>query len=125
MKLANLFEAKVSVTAYHGTNVDISKFSGIVYFTTQQDAAEGYARGKKNIHKRGDPVVYEVKLKFENPIYYKTMQQIGTLDLKTIESLKKEGYDGAVYDGSGKEPIPEYLSFYPEKVKIEKKYIVK
>jgi hypothetical protein len=116
----------VKVTAYHGTNVDIDAFKGVVYFSTQQDAAEGYSRGKVNIHKKGVARIYEVDLEFEKPKFFQTMQQIGTLTWPDIEALKKQGYDGGVYDGkTGKEPVPEYVPFYPEKVKIKKVIDVK
>jgi len=103
------------IVAYHGSANKINQFSGISYFTPQRDAATGYAKGKSN----GSPhYLYKVKFKLNNPILFKHMWQIGSLDAKTIETLKKQGHDGAYYDGSGKEPIPEYVSFYPEQIKI-------
>lgn len=111
MKLFELLESK---KLYHGSTEKIDKFNGIVYFTPRKDAAAAYGRGK-NKHSF---YVYEVDLKLKNPIQFKTMQQIGSLDIKTIQQLKLDGYDGAFYDGSGKEPIPEYVSFYPERIKI-------
>lgn len=119
MKLLELIAKPVSITGYHGTNVDIEKFEGVVYFTTQKDAAEGYARGKVNIHKKGSARVYEVDMTFKNPWYFDTLQQIGTLTIQDIASLKKQGYDGGVYLGTKKEPVPEYVPFYPEKLKIK------
>lgn len=113
---------KEPITAYHGSSDDIQKFSGVVYFTPQKDAAFGYAKGKR---KQGTPRVYEVKLRFKNLKNYESMQEIGSLSKSEIEKLKTQGFDGAFYDGSGKEPIPEYLPFYPEKLKISKIHEIK
>ncbi len=108
--------------AYHGTNTpDIEKFKGVVYFSTQQDAAEGYSRGKVNVHKGGKATIYEVELNFEKPKYFDTLQQIGTLTWSDVEALRKQGFDGGVYSGTAKEPIPEYVPFYPEAVEIKRK----
>lgn len=113
-------EAKpVRVTAYHGTNVDIEKFTGVVYFSTMKDAAKGYSRGKVNIHKKGTARVYEVELDFKNPWYFETLQQIGTLTKADIEALKKKGFDGGVYLGTKKEPVDEYVPFFPETISIK------
>lgn len=125
MKLHEIKVAEVSkpirVTAFHGTNVDIEKFTGVVYFSTQQDAAEGYARGKVNINKGGSARIYEVELTFENPWQFQTMQQIGTLTKDDIAYFKKKGYDGGFYDGkTSKEPVPEYVPFSPETVEIKR-----
>ena len=125
MKLSDILLESFQVTGYHGTNSDIKSFKGVVYFTDQQDASEGYARGKVKIHKSGVAKVYEVKLDFKNPFYCDTLQQIGTMTQADINELKKQGYDGAVYKGTKKEPIPEYLPFYPEKLKIERVIDVK
>ena len=92
----------IHVTAYHGTNVDIEQFVGVVYFSTMKDAATGYSRGKVNIHKKGSARVYEVELSFKHPKYFETLQQIGTLTKQDIEALKKQGFDGGVYLGTKK-----------------------
>lgn len=105
----------VELVGYHGTNQEITDFTGVSYFTPQLDAAEGYARGKVNIHKTGSPRVYSACLKFNNPKYFDTLQQIGTLTVSDIETLKSLGYDGGIYLGTKREPIPEYVPFYPVK----------
>jgi len=123
--LAEVEARPFKAIAYHGTNVDdIEKFTGVAYFSTQQDAAEGYSRGKVNIHKKGKATVYEVELDFKNPFYFQTLQQIGTLTRSDIEGLRKRGYDGGVYEGTKKEPIPEYVPFDPESVTILRKISV-
>lgn len=120
--LAEVEAKPFKALAYHGTNADsISKFTGVVYFSTQQDAAEGYARGKVNIHKGGKATVYEVELDFKNPKYFDLLQQIGTLTKEDITALRKQGYDGGVYLGTKREPIPEYVPFDPESVTIIRK----
>jgi len=109
---------------YHGSTNQIDGFTGVVYFTPREDAAKAYARGKRK--SKGDVAyLYAVQVSYRNPYYFKSMQQIGSLTQPTVEQLKQEGYDAAVYDGSGKEPIPEVVPFYPESVKIINQEIVK
>lgn len=102
---------------YHGTTHKITAFSGIAYFTPRDDAAKAYARGKRR-SKQDTAYLYTVRIPYSNPYYFASMQQIGSITQPTIDRLKQEGYDAAVYDGSGKEPIPEVVPFYPERVKI-------
>ena len=97
---------------YHGSVDKIENFSGVAYFTPWEDAATGYARGK--INKGGHAFLYKVRLKFKNPFICHTMQQIGSLTAVDVKRLSDAGYDAAVYDGSGKEPIPETVPFSPE-----------
>lgn len=110
----------VRVTGYHGTNADVDKFKGLSYFSSDKDAAMGYARGKVNIHKTGSPRVYEADIHFKNPHIVDSMQQIGSIDHKAAQMLRDKGHDGVVYKGNKKEPIPEYLPLHPEHISIKK-----
>ena len=114
-----LIEIKTAgVTAYHGSVSEIKSFSPITYFTTRKDAALGYARGKARIQKKKVFYLYEVCLSFSNPKLVKSMQEIGSLDTQSLDNLKKNNYDAIVYDGSGKESIPEYIVVSSAQIKL-------
>jgi hypothetical protein len=115
---------EIKARAFHGTNVDIDKFKGVSYFSPNKDAAEGYARGKVNIHKKGSARVYEVDLHFKNPHVVHSMQQIGSIDEPYMNKLRERGHDGVVYKGNHKEPIPEYLPLHPHTVTVRKVHSV-
>jgi len=113
-----LFEILNKITAYHGSDHKISEFTGISYFTPQEDVAKGYARGKAKINKKKVGYLHKVTFTLKKIKKFSTMQQIGALTKKNIEDLKAEGYDGAYYDGSGNYPVAEYIPFNLDIVKL-------
>lgn len=113
-----LTELESSHVYYHGSTTPISQFKGVSYFTTDLDAAEGYARGKASTLGIKQAFLYKVRLGFSKPFVFDSMQQIGSLTPQDIIDFRNEGYDAGVFYGNKKSPIPEFVPFYPENVQI-------
>jgi hypothetical protein len=120
-------ENKKPLMVYHGTNKDFNEFASGktnslvkgIYFGSESEIAEIYA-GKQD----GAQIV-PVYLSMQNPAtnedYDKVLESLPYDKKKTsvqrASALKKAGFDGLMYDISGKGTAFEYVVFEPTQIK--------
>jgi N12 class adenine-specific DNA methylase len=113
------------LVVYHGTVLgnnlttstpDIKVFrgdiTGAIYFSKFPEEAEEYTKTSGEWDEYESPQMYAAYLRINNPYFTDNVELVEALTIKEMESLKRRGYDGIIFDEG-----QEIIVFSPTQIK--------